>query len=153
NMGDLYFDKKALDRAQTAYENSVSDFRSVGIKTSLASAVEKLGRLFLEKGDLPIAEQRLNEALDIDRSIRNRMGEASALYHLSLLDKQKGDIDKSLEEIERSLSLTETLRNETANAKLRRSYSSDVFDRYELYVNLVMAKAGREGDKTVLVKA
>lgn len=140
NLGDLCFYKQEYNQSLDNYQKSLANLNKVGIKHVVASVYEKLGKLYARQGKIDLAESYFSNALKINRKIRSKAGEASTLYNLAINDRSKNNINSSLEKITESLRVTELLNSETSNLKLKQSYFAGVFERYELYINLLMQK-------------
>ena len=153
NFGDLYFSKQNYKNASENYRKALTNFDKVGIKHAVATVKEKLGKLHARLGDELTAEKVFTEALQINRDIRSKVGEASSLYNLARLHESQNQIDKSLREIEECLFLTDFLHGETANGKLKRGFLAEMYDRYELYINLLMKKHAETPNENYAVRA
>ena len=138
NMGDLFFSEADHTNALNYYKNALENYNKVGIKHTVATVKEKTGRLYFKTGDKILAEKYFLEALQTNREIKSKTGEESNLYQLALLYRAENQLQKSLENISECLKLTDQLSGETANRKLKQSYLSETFTRYQLYIDLLM---------------
>jgi CHAT domain-containing protein len=153
NFGEFYFLKREYRIALSYYQRALTNFDRVGIKHAVASVQEKIGKLHFLSGDNRLAEKFYSEALQINRNIRSRAGQASSLYDLAELHQAEGSTEISLREMDECLYLTDFLSGETANGKLRQSFLADIFDRYELYINLLMKMQKKSPNENYAVRA
>ncbi len=138
NMGDLFFSEAEHKKALDYYKNALENYNKVGIKHAVATIKEKTGRLYFKTGNKILAEKYFLEALQTNSEIKSKTGEKSNLYQLALLYRAENQLQKSLENISRCLMLTDQMSGETANRKLKQSYLSETFTRYQLYIDLLM---------------
>ncbi len=153
NIGELLFSEQKYQNALSYYKKALSNYEKVGIKHAVATVKEKIGKLYLKLNNRNSAEKFYLESLQINRNIRSKTGEATNLYNLALLYQSANQIDKSLEQITDCLDLTDFLHGETANVKLRQSYLSEVYSRYELFISLLMKKNEQFPNQNFATKA
>lgn len=155
-IGDTYFKKGEFSKAREYYEGSFSDFEKLGVEYRLAEIEEKFGRIFEHEEDYERARHLYSESLKRNRRIRSRLGEAESLFRLSGIEKISGNLDSSLDFIRQSINLTDLSLNETVNSRLEISLRDSVYERYELYISLLMRqwqRKSRDGSDRRAVQA
>lgn len=124
------------DEAISKFLKAEQMFLKTGLR--LPRLKNHLGNAYLNKGDYKIARKYFNEALNQNRKYKDVIEIGKDLYHLARLSKLEGKFEQGLEEIEEAISITESVYADVGNNNLRQSFLSDVFDRYELFINLLM---------------
>ncbi|MGI8640522.1 MAG: CHAT domain-containing protein [Pyrinomonadaceae bacterium] len=137
-VGDFYFEHFSDAAAFDYYQKSLNVSQLTGYKANNALVLDKMGTIYQRKRQFDIARTNYNSSLEISRKIINKFNEAHTLFNLAELDKLENKYESSLKQIKQSIEITESLSSDVLNAKLKRTYFSSVFDRYELYINLLM---------------
>ncbi len=153
NIGEFYNSDGDLAKAHQYFQKALVYFDQIGIKHAVASVKQNLGKLFLEQKNFEEAARYLNEALEIQQKIRSKNGQAGVLFDLAKLYQKQGNIELSLKNIEECLRLTEIIQNETTNRKLKQSFTAEIYDRFELYIHLVMSGKIQRNDLDFSVNA
>ena len=97
-----------------------------------------LGRMYLKLHEWRIARKHLLMAAELNREVRDKFLEAEAHYQLAVLETTEGDLDAAYESITKSVNLTESISSDASNSGLRRTFVSDVFGRYELFIKVLL---------------
>jgi len=147
NIGEFYFSKQHFAQSIGFYRKAAANYEKVGIKYAVASVLEKLGQVYSSVRDNRSSRKLYAIALEMNRSVQSKAGQASNLYHLAKLHRSERKFDLSLSEATECIRLTDVLQNETENAKFRRGFFSEVYDRYALYISLLMDIYQRSGEK------
>lgn len=145
DLGNAYFESDKR-RALEYYNRALPKFRRLKIRTHISIVTNKIGTIHLDAGDFKSARIAFNTALELSRETRNEFAEAQNLYCLARLHDLEGNTDAALELVEKSVEITERLTSDVINAKLRTTYFSNVFDRYELHISLLMSKHRTDPD-------
>ncbi|MCD9188841.1 MAG: CHAT domain-containing protein [Pyrinomonadaceae bacterium] len=153
NIGELYFADGNQQNALTYYQKALINFNTIGIKHAVASVKEKIGKLYLQQNNFRNAERFFNEALQVHREISSKNGQASSFYNLAKMYQAEQNYEAGLQNIENCLKLTDNIQNQTANRKLRQSFMADIFDRHELYIELLMHKHRQFNDRNYALSA
>lgn len=137
-VGNHYFEKKDDPNAAIFYGRSLALMRKAGFKKGIANTLSKLGSIAMRRGNYTSATDYLNESLEISRAIRDGFGESGTLCEMAKLASVKGNSAQSLDLIQRSISVTESLSSKVYDAQLKREYFSSYFDRYEIYIGMLV---------------
>ncbi len=151
DLGDLKLKDNLFDEAISNYQAAFQVYKKLKIK--YPKVENSLGKAFEKKGDFVTARNYYNTALETNRNIRDMLSGAENLYNLAGLNLTEGNLTESLLQIEESLKITETLYNNVTNSKLQTNYLSNVFDRYELYINLLMKMDQQSPQKNYAIEA
>lgn len=127
------------------YQEALKIYREIGVNLSLVQ--NNLGKAYEKKGDYPAAKAFYNQALEINNQTKDHLSASENLFNLAKLNYLQGNVETSFEQINQSIEITESLYSEVINANLRRSYFSNVYDRYELLIHLLMQKHKELPDK------
>ncbi len=124
------------DKAIEKLEEVKNQYEKIGMK--LPRVQNMLGKTYEQKGDLINAKRYYESATRVNREIQDTFGLAESLYNLARLYKRNKNILLALKISEESISITESHYNDVTNNGLREKYLSNSYDRYELYVDLLM---------------
>lgn len=137
-VGDYFLFFSADSKALEYYQKSLGSSRISGYKSNIALVLDRLGTIYLKRGKLKLARNSFKESLEISEKIINRFSEAQTLFGFARLDFVENRFDSALENVRKSIEITESLSSNVLNSKLKRTYFSNVFERYELYIGLLM---------------
>lgn len=139
-VGDYHFKNSQHRKAIFYYRKSLETFQKIPSRYWIAVSLNKLGDAYLLEGRFKQAENFYQSSLQISRRIMSRLDESESLYKLGTLKKLQAENEAAYQNLRDSILITESLSSNLANARLRRTYLSNVADRYELYINLLMQK-------------
>ncbi len=103
--------------SRSALEESVSLYRKIGDKGSLAYSLMALGTVNLTHGEYSLARLQLQEGLKQCRQLGNKEGIAWSLLMLALLLLTKNKLSTVMELLEESLKLFSEIRNKQGRAR------------------------------------
>jgi CHAT domain-containing protein/tetratricopeptide (TPR) repeat protein len=127
--------RKALEK----YLRSISLLEQIKSTRELALVYNEVGELYAKQNDFLKAREYLEKGLKLNQAVRDSFAESHSLYNLAkLFAGNQTDNKTGLTFIINSINITENLYSDVLNSKLKRIYFSNVFDRYELYINLLM---------------
>lgn len=152
-IGDTYFERGDYSLAEKYYLNSLDHYKKLGITYRTAEVQERLGLVFEKKNEYQKAREKYLLALGMNRKILSKFAQAQTLFNLARLDNLQNRMESALGNIREAIKLTESSQGETANSQLKRSFFSDVFDRYELYINLLMKARRRFPTENYAIEA
>lgn len=152
-LGNIYFQENLNDEAAEYYQNSLNLLNKISYKKETELIQDQLGVIHQRFGQNSAARRYFEDSLKTSRKIKNKFAEAKTLYSLADLDNAEARHESAMRQIENSLIITESLYNAVANSNLRKTYFSNIFDRYELYINLLMKKHRQLPDENYAVKA
>lgn len=138
--GNYYLLRNDFQNAKLNYEKALQYFEKKNNHRQISQITAKLGMLFERKGNLTAAEKYFQQSLKLNRKVKDVFSETETLFHLSKIFALRGENETATELIEQSINLTEQLYSDVINSKLKKTYFSNVFDRYELYINLLMKR-------------
>lgn len=140
DYGNYYFSINAFEKAEMFY-NKALDVLDKKIQTDDVGLISlKLGEIKLRQNSFEKSRQYLQFSLDLSEKTKDKLDKSQTLFQIAKLDLTQNHTNESFKNISESINLTEALYSDVANANLKRSYFSNVFDRYELYINLLMQK-------------
>lgn len=139
-VADHYFTTNQNSKAYQYYIDSLPIILKLQTYPVAAVIQQNLGLLDLKEKNLKGARKYYNSSIEISKKIKDKFLVTNTLYNLAKLDQIENNPDEALKNIIESISLTETLYSDVSNTNLQRSYFSNVYDRYELYIYLLMQK-------------
>ena len=137
-LGNFYKDGGENEKALKNYQRALILYQKSNLKIDIAEVLGNIGRIYERQGKIEAARRQFQSALEINRSIKSRFAEAESFFDLARVEIADGKITPALDSIEKSLNLTESVRAEIASPKLRRTFHSQIYARYELYTDLLM---------------
>ncbi|MEZ5427708.1 MAG: CHAT domain-containing tetratricopeptide repeat protein [Pyrinomonadaceae bacterium] len=152
-VGDFYFERKEDEKAVRYYRETLEVLKKFNSKNDFALIQNNLGTIYIRQNKLGEARRFYEVSLEITREVEDKFNEAATLYNLAELDLLEGRFENALEEARQSIAITEDLASETLNSKLTGTYFSGVYDRYELYINLLMKMHRRFPEKDYALRA
>ncbi len=152
-IGNIYFKNQDFQNSLTYFNKALKLFHSRIYQRQIASINSKLGQIYQTENNLTLAEKQFSASIDLSRSVRDNFVEADTLYRFAKLSLQKSEIKDSVNFAKESVSVTESLYSEVLNSKLKSSYFSNVFDRYELYINLLMKMNKQKPNENFAIEA
>ena len=144
-LGDVDLENGKPDDAIHDYMIALSTYKRIGIK--LPRIIRSLGNAYENKADLFTARKYYETALTSDRTVRDRFAESDVLYDLARLELRSGEEQKALEDAADSVSISENLSANVISTKLKTSYFSTMYEKYQLYIELLMHELQRTGEK------
>jgi len=143
-IGRIHESSGDINQAFEYHERALAVNTAVRDRREAAYNLNDLGFLHFKLGRLPEAVESFEQALLLNRQVGDQYGESLTLFHLAQVERERLDLARATTRIEDSLRLAESLRARIAGYELRSSYSASVHNRYEYYVDLLMASAREE---------
>lgn len=140
DYGNYYLKINKTKSAVESYQKALKILDRDIYKRDISQISETLGEILILEKKFTEARRLFFISLELNSKIKSNAELAEALFKVAKLDLIENKTDDSLKNISESLSLTEKLYSNVANSNLKRSYFSNVYDRYELYINLLMQK-------------
>ena len=135
--GDFYFLTGDYQKAKINYEESLRLFKPDVQQKFISRTLNNLGQIFIKQNQPDAARKNFIDSLALSRKVRDKFGEADTLYQLARLDLLEGKNTDALDQIKNSIDLTESLYTDVLNSKLKKTYFSSVYDRYNLYIGIL----------------
>ena len=139
-VGDFYSENNLTEKAIEHYQLSLKYLAKLKYLNGISSIQNNLGRVYLRQNQLSPARKHFDASLRTSRAIANKFAEAETLSNLAKVNLLEANDSEALKLSELSIEITNSLSSIVPNSKLRSAYFSNVFDRYELYINLLMKR-------------
>ncbi len=152
-VGDHFNKTGKSDEAIDFYSKALNSFKALNFIKEVNKVENNLGKAYLRQKEFEIAEIHFQSALEISRKIRDKISESETLFNLSKLRYEQNNTVEALNFVEQSVEITENLSAGMVNAKLKTAYFSNVFQRYELYIKLLMELNTKYPEKNYAAKA
>ena len=152
DLGDLYFEKnkvKSLEYLEIALQN----FKNLKINTHIALVENNIGAIYHFQGKNEIAEKYFDSALLLNRKTKNKYAETQNLFNIATIKATEENQEKALILSKQSIEMAESFSVDVINSKLKSAYFSGIFDRYELYINLLMKMHKQSSDDNFALQA
>lgn len=137
-LADYYFFAKDYDKAKPYYLRFLKSADRVGLKNQKGRALVKLGFIYDVEQNPEESTDAYLQSIALSQELLNPMTESDALFNLSNLTWKLGNLDDALRFARNSVELTDSQCYKVANSHLKTSYFSNSYDRYHLYINLLM---------------
>ncbi len=152
-IGDYYFDHGLNERAAFEYYEALKTLQKYNAEYHIALVRNKLGAIFVRQRRYQEASEQYSLSLATSQRISSRFAEAQTLFNLAMLQKLNHDYDASLSSVMRAISVSEGLYANISSSKLRSSYVSNSFDRYELFIGLLMGHFKLHTNNDYMIRA
>ena len=162
DLGQVWLAAGLYEQARSEFQLAVFYFAKAGDKRPWARAQSFLGDIEFLLGNQASARRAYQSALDVfqrppddakEQGLPDYTNEAALSFGLGKLALQQGQLDEAEKHLNRSIELTERLRENASSKDLRSSFLASVHDRYEAYVELLMARHYQQPDKQLEIKA
>lgn len=138
-LGNIYFQTGENKTSLEKYQQSIKLLKQIKSNRQLALVYDEIGKFYAKQNDIQMASEYFENGLKLHQTVKDSFAESYALYNLAKLNASiENKEDAALSYIRGSLDITENLYSDVLNSKLKSAYLSNVFDRYELYINLLM---------------
>lgn len=137
-MGTEKLNNNLTDEAIEFYTRAIEIFERLKNKQFMAMVNQRLGEAYLKKGNFEESKRRLNLALQHNREIKDGFAASQNLFFLAKLNNEINNFNEALDNIKESIEITETLYSVVNNSKLKRIYFSTAYERYEVYIKLLV---------------
>ena len=151
DLGDMALDDGAYDKAIRNYSEAALIYDRIKIKLPRVQGL--LAKAFEKKGDIRLARQYYQSSLRTNHEIKDKFAEAQVLYDLARLDKIEEKDENALKLIGESISISESFSSDVLNSKLKSTYFSSIYNRYELYIELLMRTGKKLQDERYQIQA
>ncbi|MBK7705247.1 MAG: CHAT domain-containing protein [Acidobacteria bacterium] len=138
--GFSFLGNSQFQQAEKSFGAALREFEKIGNLRGIGMTANGLGRIHLRLGDRLRARKNFSRSLEIDRRIRDTFAEAEDLFQLARIDALDGNGGSALDLVRKSVEITNSLTNGVFNDRLRSTYVSSIYDRYELLIGLLVAK-------------
>lgn len=150
-LANIELKKGNYDLAAKFYTETLAIYNEIGIK--LPRLENNLGKAFEKKGDFIAAKSFYNKSLEVNLKTKDHLAASENLYNLARVNLLEGNAESSFEQINKSIEITENLYSDIVNSSLKRSYFSNVYERYELLIHLLMQKYKQTSENVFAVQA
>lgn len=153
DLGQVWLAAGSYEQARREFQSAIDYFAKAGSERPWARAQSYLGQTEFLLGNFAAANNGYRSALRIFQKLPDYTNEAALNFSLGKLALHKGQFDDAEKYLNRSIELTERLRENAASRDLRSSFLASVHDRYEAYVELLMARHQNQPDQRLDIKA
>jgi CHAT domain-containing protein len=143
----------SYEEARLEFQSAVTYFEKIDGHRLWARAQSQLGETEYLLENPEQANSAYRKALPVFKNSFDFTNEAALCFGIGKLALDQSNFKQAETYLERSIELTERLRENASSKELRSSFLASVHDRYETYVELLMALHAREPDKGRDIKA
>lgn len=153
-LGRVWLAAQAYESARAEFLTAIEYFNK-GDKNlrPLARAQIYLGQTEQLLGNLVPAATAYNSALRHFEKNPDYTNEAALRFGLGKVALQQGKLDEAEANLKRSIEITERLRENASSKELRGSFLASVHERYDTYVELLMARDAKRPDPQLEIRA
>ncbi len=132
----MEFLQRSLDlRGQTEYPWGV------------ANSLLNLGKYQWESSEKEAGFEKLTKANEMSLQLGDRRMQSESYYQLAKAENEKGNVGKAIENVSKGLEIIKEIRSRLAGSESRYAYFSTVQNFYDLYIDLLVTRFDKEGDK------
>jgi CHAT domain-containing protein len=153
DLGQVWLAAGSYEQARREFQSAIDYFARAGTRRPWARAQSYLGETEFLLGNVGSASNAYQSALGVFQKLPDYTNEAALTFSLGKLALHKGQYDIAEKYLDRSIELTERLRENAASRDLRGSFLASVHDRYEAYVELLMARHDKQPHQRLDIKA
>ncbi|MEO6589637.1 MAG: CHAT domain-containing tetratricopeptide repeat protein [Pyrinomonadaceae bacterium] len=150
-LGNIEYRKNNYDEAVKHYFQALKIYDEIGVKLPVIENL--IGNAYFQKGLYQKASGFYNSALTESRQNNDSLQISESLFNYAKINLIENNRQQALEKVDESISITDDLYSEVNNTNLKRSFLSSVFDRYELYINILMKMQRENLDKDFALRA
>jgi CHAT domain-containing protein len=153
DLGFVLLASETPEEAKLAFQSALSYFKPD--TRPWARTQSYLGQTEYLLGNTVLAGEAYNKALQFFQSPKglDYTNEASLRFGLGKLALRQGDFAEAETQLERSINLTKVLRENASSRDLRSSFLDSVHNRYEAYVEVLMASYFQKPDHALQIQA
>ena len=149
-----YYNKAGDDeKAIEFYLKSLVKLKEAKFQNGVTLVENNLGKIYVHRKNFELAEYYFQSSYEQSRKIRNKFAESETIFNLAKLRAEQNNEIEALKFAAESVEITENLSAGVDNAKLKTTYFSNVFQRYEFYIELLMKMNGKNPDAGYALKA
>jgi CHAT domain-containing protein len=152
-VADFYRKSSRDEKAIEYYKIALNYLSKLKYSTGISVINNDLGEIYLRQKQFSLARRHLEQSLKISRGNFDNFAEAKTLQNLAELSFLEGNDAQALNLVKESIRITDYLSSNTVNSRLKSSYLSNVFDRYELYIRLLMKMHRQSPDRNFALEA
>ncbi len=152
-LGNIYLNENDLASAKSHFENAFFLLKRSPYNLNSAKVYAGLAKLAEKRRDIPAAAKNYAEALKTYRAIKDDFSAAEMLYNLARIEILRENPATAADLISESVKITDSLSSDVINSKLKDSYFSTVYERYELLIHLLMESSRRQSDPSMVIEA
>ena len=150
-LGNVEFKGNNFDSAIKNYLQALQLYNDIGVR--LPGIENLIGSAYQHKRDYKKARGYYSSALKTTRQTKDFLILSETLFNLSKLELVENSSDEALNSIKESITITDNLYSDVANTTLKSSYFSTVFERYELFIQLLMKKHKQSPNENYAIEA
>lgn len=137
-LGNIFKTRDEVEKAETAYRQSLDVFQKLGDEEGLASVYSDLGDWYQARGDLTNAETMYQQSLTINDHLGRKEGVADVCSSLGNLYQVRGDLDQA-----------ETMHHQSLEIKKQLGMNEGLADVYSNLGSLRQARGHLDEAETM----
>ncbi len=153
DLGRVWLEEGKYEEARREFRTAIEYFERIRNRRPWARAQSFLGQTEYLLGNTEAAAGSYLKALRFFKEVPDYTNEAAVCFGMGKLELDRDQLHVAGEYLKRSIDLTEQLRENAASRELRSSFLGSVHDRYETYVEWLMAQHLKQPGLGLDVKA
>ncbi len=149
--GNLAFVKGNYDGAIKDFLEAIAIFEEMGIRA--VDMQNSLGKAYQAAGKYDEAMQQFLAAAKINEEIKDPIRLSENYFNIAKLRLAEGKPDSALGHARESIGLIERQYNTLTTGNLKRSFFSSVYDRFELFISIMMMRQTGEPEPEAIAQA
>ena len=140
-MGRVYLETGEYPAALASLQLALDGYARAGNPMETAQAQALMGSVLERQQQLGRARQKYLQALEIAERVSDPVTAATINHALGRVELKSGNQEKAEAYLLNSIEITEKLNRISTSRELRTAFYGSIHDRYQTYIELLMAKA------------
>ena len=136
---NIYLQKNELEKASEALGKALELYDKKLYQRQIARVNNKMGWILERQNHFSEAKKYFTESLNLSVEVQDTLTESQTLFNLARLNYAENNSQSALDLVSQSINKAESSSSDLINAKLKSLYLSNVYERYELQIKLLMA--------------
>src|SRR6185369_1444887 len=141
HMGRVYLETGDYPAALESLQFALDIYTRAGNSMEVARAQALVGSVLERQGQLAGARRNYSQALEIAQLVSDPISAATIYHALGRIELKSGNQQKAEDYLLHSIEITEKLNRVSTSRDLRTAFYGSIHDRYQTYIELLMAKA------------
>jgi CHAT domain-containing protein len=150
-LGNIEYRKKNVNKALEHYFQALKVYNEIGVKLPVIENL--IGNAYFQKGLHQEAAEYYISAMTHSRQNKDPLQLSESLFNSAKLNFIENNRQQAFEKINESISITDEIYFQVNNTNLKRGFLSSVFNRFELYIGILMRLHKENPDKDFALQA
>jgi tetratricopeptide (TPR) repeat protein len=140
-IGRVFLEMGNYPAALEVFQFVLDIYTKSGNPMEMGRVEALMGSVFERQGQLARARANYLKALELSKRVSDPIKEATFYHALGRVELKSGKLDEAEDYLLHSIAITEKLQGISTSRDLRTAFYGSVHDRYQTYIECLMAKA------------